>query len=101
MQLWNSQNTPKNASESVSYLPEIRFRSPPGPPTRALPWTHWGPRRPPDPLPVVLPHCSGPSYAPDRIAKRQHNGKRTNINTEVNIKYCMTLNKQSQGQGHM
>ena len=26
MQLWNSQNTPKNASESVSYLPEIRFR---------------------------------------------------------------------------
>ena len=80
MQLWNSQNTPKNASESVSYLPEIRFRTgglrPPGPPTRALPWTHWGPRRPPDPLPVVLPprppdplpvvlpHCSGPSYAP-------------------------------------
>ena len=26
MQLWNSQNTPQNASESVSYLPEIRFR---------------------------------------------------------------------------
>ena len=26
MQLWNSQNTPKNASESVSYLPEICFR---------------------------------------------------------------------------
>ena len=38
---------------------------PPGPPTRALPWTHWGPRRPPDPLPAVLPHCSGPSYAPE------------------------------------
>ena len=37
---------------------------PPGPPTRAMPWTHWEPRRPPDPLPVVLPHCSGPSYAP-------------------------------------
>ena len=50
MQLWNSQNTPKNASESVSYLPEIRFRlRPPGPPTRALPWTHWGPRRPQTP----------------------------------------------------
>ena len=26
MQLWNSQNYPKNASESVSYLPEICFR---------------------------------------------------------------------------
>ena len=26
MQLWNSQNIPKNASELVSYLPEIRFR---------------------------------------------------------------------------
>ena len=26
MQLLNSQNTPENASESVSYLPEIRFR---------------------------------------------------------------------------
>ena len=31
--------------------------------------------------------------------KQQHNRKRTNINAEVNIKYCMTLNKQSQGQG--
>ena len=37
---------------------------PPDPPTRALPWTHWGPGRPPDPLPAVLPHCSGLSYAP-------------------------------------
>ena len=78
MQLWNSQNTPKNASESVSYLPEIRFRpggrSPPGPPTRALLWTHWGPRRPPDPLPVVLPHCSGPSYAPDSCTKTKYSG---------------------------
>ena len=26
MQLWNNQNTPKNASESASFLPEIRFR---------------------------------------------------------------------------
>ena len=26
MQLWNSQNTPKYTSESVFYLPEIRFR---------------------------------------------------------------------------
>ena len=59
---------PKNASELVSYLPEISFRTggeAPGPPTRALHWTHWGPGRPPYPLPLVLPHCLGPSYAPD------------------------------------
>ena len=68
MQLWNSQNTPKNASESVSYLPEIRFRpggfAPLVPLPGLCPGPTWGPRRPPDPSPVVLPHCSGPSYAP-------------------------------------
>ena len=41
---------------------------PPGPPTRALPWTHWGPKRPPDPSPIVIPHCSRPSYAPAKIS---------------------------------
>ena len=65
MQLWNSQSTPKMRSPICMKSVFGRGASPPGPPTRALPWTHWGPRRPPDPLPVVLPHCSGPSYAPE------------------------------------
>ena len=49
------QNASKNASERASNLTEICFRpgggfAPlPGPPTMALPWTHWRPRRPKTP----------------------------------------------------
>ena len=62
-------NYPKNASESVSYLPEIRFRPGGFAPLVPLPGLCPGPTGglagPQTPACCVLPHCSGPSYAPD------------------------------------